>query len=51
MFAAGALSLIFGWSMTDHGGKYIIMALLLGSMAVPCIMSYVWWRQKAEKSD
>lgn len=51
MFAAGALSLIFGWSMTDHGGKYIIMALLLGSMAIPCIMSYVWWRQKAEKSD
>lgn len=46
MFAAGAAAVILGWSITDRWSGYVIVAMLLASAFVPCLMSYIWWRQK-----
>lgn len=51
MFAAGVLSLIIGWPLAGNRTSFIILAILLFSVLIPILMSYIWWRQKYGNPD
>lgn len=50
MFAAGILSLLLGWPLAGNGTGLIIIVLLLSSVVIPALMSFIWWRKKYGKS-
>lgn len=50
MFTAGAVSLILSWPLSGNRAGFIIIAILLISVFIPLLMSFVWWRRKYGKA-
>lgn len=50
MFFAGVFSLLLGWPLAGNGTSVIIIALLLLSVLIPGLMSFLWWRKKYGRS-
>lgn len=51
MFAAGAVSIIAALLMNGKNLAVVFFTVMIASAAIPCIMSYVWWRQKEEAHE